>query len=88
MTTQTDAGQQIRATVLQCWSGILELPDDAINDDSNFFFDGGDSLLAVELVSTASTALGVEIPVDSLFLDGTFGAFVTAAVDAVSGDRA
>jgi hypothetical protein len=60
------------------------LSDDEITDSSHFFFDGGDSMLAIEFLSAASAALGAEVPVDSLFLDGTFGAFVQAAVDAVS----
>lgn len=74
--------------MLRCWCEILELTDDEVTDSSNFFFDGGDSLLAIEFLSASSAALGVEVPVDPLFLDGTFGAFVQAAVDAMSASGA
>lgn len=84
MTQPTDSRQRARATLVRCWSGILEIPADEIGDSSNFFFDGGDSLLAVQLVSTLKGELGVEIPLEPLFLDGTFGALLEAAADAVS----
>jgi hypothetical protein len=83
MTPQTAATQQIRATVLRCWCEILGLTDDEVTDSSNFF-DYGNSVLAIQFLSAASSALGGEVPVDPLFLDGTFGAFVRAAVDTVS----
>jgi hypothetical protein len=83
MTPQTDADQQIRATVQRCWSEILGLTEDEVTDSSNFF-DHGTSVLAIQFLSAASSALGVEVSVDPLFLDGTFGAFVRAAVDTVS----
>jgi acyl carrier protein len=87
METPTDSDQEIRATILRCWSAVLELSDEEVTDSSNFFFDGGDSLLAVELVSAASNALGVEVPLDSILLDGSFGALVKATSEAVSVSR-
>ena len=84
MTQPTDPYQKIRATLLRCWSEILEIPDEEISDSSNFFFDGGDSLLAVNLAWAAGGELGVEIPLDPLLLDGTFGALLEAIADVVS----
>lgn len=84
MTQPTDSRQQARATLARCWSGILEIPGDEVSDSSNFFFDGGDSLLAVQLVSILKGELGVEIPLEPLFLDGTFGALLEAMADAIS----
>jgi hypothetical protein len=83
MTLQTDANHQIRATVLQCWCETLGLTEDEVTDSSNFF-DYGNSVLAIQFLSAVRSALGLEMPVDPLFLDGTFGAFLRAAVDTVS----
>jgi hypothetical protein len=83
MTPQTDADQQIRATVLRCWCEILGLTEDEVTDSSNFF-DHGNSVLAIKFLSAAASELGAEVPVDPLFLDGTFGAFVRAAADSAS----
>ena len=87
MTEPADSYQQARTTLLRCWSAVLELPDSEISDSSNFFSDGGDSLLAVHLTSAASSELGVEVPLDPLFLDGSFRALVDAAADAVHAGR-
>jgi acyl carrier protein len=84
MTQPTESCQQVRATLLRCWSEILDVPYAETSDSSNFFFDGGNSLLAVHLVSAVSSELGVEIPLESLFLDGSFGALLKATTDAVS----
>jgi acyl carrier protein len=83
MTPQADANHQIRATVLQCWCETLGLTEDEVTDSSNFF-DDGNSVLAIQFLSAVRSALGLETPVDPLFLDGTFGAFVRAAVDTAS----
>ena len=83
MTPQADANQQIRATVLRCWCETLGLTEDEVTDSSNFF-DYGNSGLAIQFLSAACSALGTEVPVDPLFLDGTFGAFVRAAAGTAS----
>jgi len=84
MTQPTESHQQVRATLLRCWSEILDVSHDEVSDSSNFFFDGGNSLLAVHLISAVSNELGVEIPLDSLFLDGSFGALLKETAGAVS----
>jgi Phosphopantetheine attachment site len=81
MTPQIDAGQQVRATVLRCWCETLGVPEHEVTDSSNFF-DYGSSVLAIQFLSATSAALGVEVPVDPLFLDGTFGEFVQATMEA------
>lgn len=81
MTPQVDAGQQIRAAVLRCWCEALGVPEQEVTDSSNFF-DYGSSVLAIQFLSATSAMLGIEVPVDPLFLDGTFGEFVQATVEA------
>jgi acyl carrier protein len=72
--------------VRECWAAALELPPEEIEASSNFFADGGDSMLAVELVTMISDRLGVDVPLDPLFFDGTFGALVAASSDLAAED--
>ncbi|WP_329004054.1 acyl carrier protein [Kribbella sp. NBC_00709] len=69
-----DGVPTVRDAVAQEWCRVLEVED--VNEMDNFFEAGGDSLTAVELVERLETRLGQPIPVDSLFLDGTFGALL------------
>ena len=84
MTMPHNPGQAVRAALRRCWAELLEVPEDSVTDASNFFADGGDSLLAIELVSTVSDTVGAEVPIDLLFLDATFGAVAEGTVEAVS----
>ncbi|MEU8891927.1 phosphopantetheine-binding protein [Streptomyces sp. NPDC048442] len=65
------------------WCAVLGVTESAPQD--RFFELGGDSLLAIELIQKIETDLGVEIPVDVLFLDGTLGALTEASVKAAQG---
>jgi hypothetical protein len=81
MTRQIDAGRPVRAAVLRCWCETLGVPEHEVTDASNFF-DHGSSVLAIQFLAAAGDALGFEVPVDPLFLDGTFGAVVQATAEA------
>ncbi|MEV6414733.1 NTP transferase domain-containing protein [Kribbella sp. NPDC051718] len=66
----------IRDTVAREWCLLLEV--DEVRDGDNFFEAGGDSLTAVELVERLETVLQRKIPVDALFIEGTFGAVLAS----------
>jgi amino acid adenylation domain-containing protein len=55
------------------WKEILEL--DQMGIDDNFFELGGHSLLAVRLISRINSALGIELPLGSLFERATIRDF-------------
>lgn len=74
--------RRVRATVIRCWAATFGEPEDSLADDSHFFANGGDSLLAIELVAEIAEALSVDIPPDALFLDGHLRSLIDAAVAA------
>ncbi|MET9778394.1 phosphopantetheine-binding protein [Streptomyces sp. NPDC006367] len=71
------------AVVESHWRAVLRVTESTPQD--RFFELGGDSLLAIDLIQKIEADLGVEIPVDVLFLDGTLGALTEAAVKAAQG---
>ncbi|MDT0445423.1 phosphopantetheine-binding protein [Streptomyces johnsoniae] len=59
------------------WCEVLGV-EEALPED--WFFElGGHSLLAIELLERIESDLGVEIPVDVLFIEGTLSAVLDAA---------
>lgn len=77
-----ETGTTIAETVRAVWASVLDVPEVEVSDGSDFFADGGDSLLAVEIAVALGDALGTEVPLDSMFLDGRFSALVAAAEEA------
>jgi acyl carrier protein len=71
----TDA-DTISRVVRTAWLEVLEIPDCDV--DENFFDLGGNSLLAVILAARLEEELDCEVPLDTLFVEGTLAA-VTAA---------
>jgi acyl carrier protein len=67
----TDVTQIVGAA----WRDVLRLP--SVNDGDNFLDLGGNSLRAGEISARLLRDLGVEIPVDVVLSEETFGAFVT-----------
>ncbi len=69
----TDASDDIADAVLQLvlavWSEILGVIDPA--PDADFFAQGGDSMLATQMVARLNAHLGIELPVRSVFEAGT-----------------
>ncbi|MEU2716300.1 acyl carrier protein [Streptomyces sp. NPDC007205] len=72
----------IEETVRQRWALVLETSADDITDDSDFFADGGDSLLAAELVASISDAVRADVDIADLFLDASFAGLLRATTDA------
>ncbi len=61
------------------WCELLGTPDVTNGDD--FFSLGGTSILAISFVDHVESTLGIEFPIDALFLDGTFGTVLAACVE-------
>lgn len=59
-------------TVAGVWGQVLE-SDDVMTDD-DFFESGGDSLLALQLLSLIREVVGIELPLDAIFESRTLGA--------------
>jgi acyl carrier protein len=70
--------ESIEAQVEQAWCRVLSV--DECDDVDNFFGEGGDSLVALELVQQLEEALGREVPIEVLFIDGTLGGLKRAAL--------
>lgn len=58
------------------WCSVLEVTD--ARDSDEFFTLGGDSLRAMSLVTRIEESLGIEFPLDVLFVDGTLREIVRA----------
>jgi amino acid adenylation domain-containing protein/non-ribosomal peptide synthase protein (TIGR01720 family) len=71
---------QIAETLALLWAELLGLP--AVGADDDFFERGGHSLLAVRLVSRVREALGVGIPLTTVFQSSTL-ARLAAAIEAL-----
>jgi acyl carrier protein len=67
---------QVREVLATEWCAILDTA--AVDDDDDFFALGGNSLMAVNLVERVERQLDVKFPLQSLFLDGSFGGVVAA----------
>ena len=56
---------EFEALLARLWSELLEVEQPGVND--NFFFLGGDSLRATQLLSRLRAALGLQLPADCVF---------------------
>lgn len=72
----------IEETVRRHWATVLEIPVDSVTADSDFFAQGGDSLLAAELVAAISDDIQTDVDIAQLFLDASFSELVNAALEA------
>lgn len=77
------AEESVRAVVAAQWCELLGVAE--VADDDNFFLKGGNSIVALALVAKVESRLGIEFPLRVLFIDGTFGALVSACRQAVPG---
>ena len=67
---QTD----VSATVTMAWCAALNLPDGPPAPD--FFQAGGTSLTALQLMERIESELGIEFPLETLFLDGALSSVI------------
>ena len=66
---------RVHSTVERAWCGVLDTTN-AVDDDDDFFRQGGNSLMAVSFVTQIESALEIQFPLEALFLDGRFGTVV------------
>jgi oxalate---CoA ligase len=64
-----DSEDRLHSEMLRIWSRLLEIPNCSIDDD--FFDEGGDSLLATELMSELRRLTGKALPDSLLFESST-----------------
>jgi len=62
-------------SIREAWEAILEVP---VTDDTDFFENGGHSLLAVELSMAIEDKLGIEPPPDLVYRRRTFREYAVA----------
>jgi acyl carrier protein len=75
---------EVTEIVRREWQETLGLHDMGIVDGLDFFSYGGDSIAAVSLLNRLQDKLGVEIPVEPLFLEGTEAALLKACLETMS----
>jgi oxalate---CoA ligase len=64
--TPSNAVEEVLVTI---WGEVLSIQQLGVND--NFFYIGGDSLLAVKVVSRIRSAFGIELPLEKIFEEPT-----------------
>ncbi|MFI5836679.1 amino acid adenylation domain-containing protein [Micromonospora sp. NPDC051300] len=72
--------------VARIWSTLLRVEDIGVGDD--FFAIGGHSLLATRVIARLRAAIGVDLPIRTLFARPTLAAFATAVEDALAAELA
>jgi acyl carrier protein len=70
---------ETESVVVEEWRAVLDV--DGARPEDGFFALGGNSMLAMTLIDRVEERLGIEFPLEALFVDGTLGAVVAACVD-------
>ena len=71
----------IEDELAKLWSSLL--PDAAVGRDDDFFLLGGDSLIGIHLLGHVKERFGVELPIQSLFENGTSVAGMARVIEAM-----
>jgi hypothetical protein len=66
---------EVSRVVLDAWCSVLDLPDAAAGRD--FFGAGGTSFAAVTMMERVEAVLGIEFPLETLFMEGDLDAVLT-----------
>lgn len=69
-------GIEVAAAVATEWQRVLNTVD--TDPHADFFDLGGNSLDAADMMTAVEDRLGIVFPIETLFMDGTFGALVEA----------
>ncbi|WP_370416324.1 acyl carrier protein [Streptomyces fradiae] len=78
----SSARDDLEETVREEWCAVLDISSAEPGDD--FFELGGNSLQAARLVERLESRLGIEFPLEALFVEGTLQAVVTACAGAAT----
>ncbi|KAL9639484.1 MAG: hypothetical protein Q9164_000895, partial [Protoblastenia rupestris] len=70
-TSEVETVEAVAKMLRSFWSPVLGIPKNEIRDDDSFFAFGGDSILAMELVSVAREA-GLTMTVEDIFMAPNF----------------
>ena len=71
-------GNELEQTIAGIWQGVLGVPKIGLHD--NFFRLGGDSLIAIQVVSRIRQALGVSLSLRTLFETPTIAGLASTIV--------
>jgi amino acid adenylation domain-containing protein len=71
---------QMESRLQEIWSVLLNVPAKSIGRDDNFLRIGGDSILAIQLVTTLRE-VGIELTVKDIFSDPRLSAIASKAVE-------
>lgn len=82
----TEMHHEVDQVVRDAWCSALDLPDSAAGAD--FFAAGGTSFSAVMMMERVEAALGIEFPLETLFLEGDLGAVLRECQDRYTAARA
>jgi acyl carrier protein len=75
---------EVAATVATEWQRVLNTAD--TDPHADFFELGGNSLDAADMMTAVEERLGIPFPIETLFMDGTFGALVQACNAVIRND--
>lgn len=70
----------VAEVVTEEWCGVLGLDAVPAGREEDFFAVGGNSLMAVTMIEKVERRLGIEFPIDAMFLEGTLSAVVAACL--------
>jgi len=65
------ARTQTERALVRIWSQLLEIPEDNIGIDNDFFVLGGHSLLATQLITKLRETFQIELPIRAVFESST-----------------
>jgi acyl carrier protein len=85
MTANPADTDPVARTVAGTWNSMLDIAGDQQSDEADFFDLGGNSMLAVDLLSTLEEKLGVRLDLESFFFDSTFDALLEHVRTRVAG---
>ena len=73
----------VEETQSKIWEGVLGIPRVGVED--NFFDLGGNSLMAMQILSRTEASLGLELSLQDLIQSPTVAQFATLVVERLSG---
>jgi acyl carrier protein len=79
----TERDEEVRDAIRQFWSGVLGI--EALDDEDDFFDLGGNSMTAIQMMTSIRERFGVELSIATLFESPTVAALAKAVNEHQSG---